>query len=238
LFLHSQSAIEQDHIVSAYVFELAKVHSAAVRDKVLVLLQQVDATLAARVAQGLGVALPTPHGQAGDKQTNSIQEVSAALSTIGKMKHTLQGRCVGILLADGTPRKAVDKLAKAAQAAGAQVKLVAPRKHGVLLSDGKTSAEVAVDFTIDTGPSILFDAVAVLLTPAQADQLSTHPAVRNFVSDAFNHLKAMAMDEGGQHLLNVMGIEPDEFVVDSEQTQAFLDCATHRLWKREARCKG
>lgn len=238
LFLHSQSAIEQDHIVSAYVFELTKVHSASVRDKVLALLQRVDATLAVRVAQGLGVTLTAPHGQADDMPDGSIHEVSAALSTIGKMKHTLQGRCLGILLADGTPRKAVDKLAQAAQAAGAQVKLVAPRKHGVMLSDGKTGTEVAVDFTIDTGPSILFDAVAVLLTPDQADRLSAHPAVRNFVSDAFNHLKAMAMDEGGQHLLNVMGIAPDEFVIDSEETRAFLDCATHRLWKREARCRG
>ncbi len=237
LFLHSQSAIEQDHIVSAYVFELAKVHSAAVRNKVLALLQQVDDTLASRVAQGLGVALPAPKDKARISQAEGLQDVSAALATIGKMKHTLQGRCIGILLADGTPRKAVDKLAKAAQAAGAQVKLVAPRKHGVVLSAGKdnqSGTEVAVDFTIDTGPSVLFDAVAVLLTPARADQLASHPAVRNFVSDAFHHLKAIAIDEGGQHLLNVMGLAPDEFVIDSEQAQAFVDCATHRLWKREA----
>lgn len=241
LFLHSQSAIEQSHIVSAYVFELTKVSDTSVRDKVLDLLAQVDDTLGNRVAQGLGLSVQESKGRAGKQE--GLRTVSGALTTIGKMKHTLQGRCIGMLVADGTSRAAVDRLAKAIQTAGAQVKLVAPRKSGVLLSEakggkgGKQATEVAVDFSIDTGPSILFDAVAVLLTPESADRLARHPAVRNFVSDAFHHLKAMAIDEGGQHLLNVLGIEPDEFVIDSEQAQVFLDSATHRLWKREERSK-
>jgi catalase len=233
LFLHSQNATEQHHIVSAYVFELTKVNSTLVRDKVIALLAEIDESLAARVADGLGLKLNLPATRGKNKTSDrvDIQAVSGALTTIGKMKHTLQGRCIGILLANGSSRKTLDKITKAAKAAGAQVKCVAPHKHGVTLSDGTPAP---VDFTIDTGPSILFDAVAVLLTPERAAALSTQAAAKHFVADAFNHLKAMAIDEGGLQLMVAAGINADAFVFDSGDVQPFLDSATHRLWQREA----
>lgn len=236
LFLHSQNATEQQHIVSAYVFELSKLNSAVVRDKVIGLLAEIDESLAARVADGLGLKLNLPATRGKAKATPHLdrQTVSAALTTIGKMKHTLQGRCIGILLANGSSSKALDKITKAAKAEGAQVKCVAPHKHGVTLSDGTAAS---VDFNLDTGPSILFDAVAVLLTPAQAAALSTQAAAKNFVADAFNHLKAMAIDEGGQQLMAAAGLAADAFVIDCSDVQTFLDSAAQRLWQREALLK-
>src|SRR5450432_2116333 len=60
LFWRSQAPWEQDHIVSAFCFELAKVEVAAVRERMVSTLTQVDGVLAQRVADGLGMAVPAP----------------------------------------------------------------------------------------------------------------------------------------------------------------------------------
>lgn len=60
LFWRSQSTWEQDHIVAAFCFELGKVEVAAVRERMVSTLTGVDASLAKRVAGGLGTDVPAP----------------------------------------------------------------------------------------------------------------------------------------------------------------------------------
>ena len=58
LFYNSQSEPEQEHIVKALRFELGKVETPAIRERMVYMLSQVDKTLAARVAEGLGIDVP------------------------------------------------------------------------------------------------------------------------------------------------------------------------------------
>ena len=58
MFFHSQSAVEQRHIVNALRFELGKCDTLAVRERVLYLLSQIDDGLANDVAEGLGIPVP------------------------------------------------------------------------------------------------------------------------------------------------------------------------------------
>ena len=58
LFYHSQSEPEQNHIVRALTFELGKVETAAIRERMLYQLSQIDKTLAKRIADGLGMTVP------------------------------------------------------------------------------------------------------------------------------------------------------------------------------------
>ena len=60
LFFHSQSPIEQQHIIDAFRFELTRVQTEAVRERVVAQLRNVDEGLALAVANGLGMALPEP----------------------------------------------------------------------------------------------------------------------------------------------------------------------------------
>ncbi|HET9024792.1 MAG TPA: catalase, partial [Burkholderiaceae bacterium] len=60
LFFRSQSRIEQQHIIDALRFELTRVQTAAIRERVVAQLRNVDVTLAQAVANGLGLALPEP----------------------------------------------------------------------------------------------------------------------------------------------------------------------------------
>src|SRR6188474_3054566 len=58
LFFKSQSETEQNHIIKALRFELGKVETVSIRERMLFLLAQVDKGLANRVAEGLGTTIP------------------------------------------------------------------------------------------------------------------------------------------------------------------------------------
>src|SRR6202021_3298820 len=97
-------------------------------------LRNIEEDLARRVADGLGLeAMPTAPKPAAPVQK---MKLSPALQIIGKMKDTLQGRTIGILIADGSDGALVKKIKKAAIEAGATVKIVAPKVGGAKLAGG------------------------------------------------------------------------------------------------------
>jgi catalase len=157
-------------------------------------------------------------------------EVSPALQIIGKMKDTLMGRAIAILIADGSDGAAIRKIGKAATNAGASVKIIAPKVGGAKLADGSM---LAADGQLAGTPSVLFDAVAVILSDAGARALSVESAATDFVRDAFGHLKAIAVDRGGQALLKIANVGKDAGVVDANDKDAFIAAAMTRQWERE-----
>ncbi|RZK34704.1 MAG: catalase, partial [Hymenobacter sp.] len=62
LFWNSQSEPEKTHIVKALRFELAHVQTDWIRERTIVQLAQVDHDLASRVAEGLGMEIPSAEG--------------------------------------------------------------------------------------------------------------------------------------------------------------------------------
>ena len=229
LFFRSQSEPEQAHIASALVFELSKVEHPHVREAMVGHLIHIEQSLAQRVADGLGMAALPDAPKAAKPVTD--QPLSPALQLIGKMKDTLEGRCIGILIADGSDAALIAALSKAATAAGATVKVVAPKVGGAKLSDHHL---LPADGQLAGTPSVVFDAVAVVLSDAGAALLSKEAAAIDFVRDAFGHLKAIAVDAGGLTVLSAAGIERDGGVVDASKPKAFIDAAKTRQWAREA----
>ena len=227
-FFCSQSEVEQAHIASSLVFELSKVETEYIREAMVGHLLCVDASLGQRVAAGLGMPKLPP--AAPTKVPAEDRPASPALQIIGKMKATLEGRAIGILVNDGSDAALVAALSKAAKGAGASVKIVAPKVGGAKLSNGTT---LKADGQLAGTPSVLFDAVAVILSDAGAKALASEGAAIDFVRDAFGHLKAIAIDAGGQHLLQTAGVKPDSGVVAAVETAAFIAAAKTRLWARE-----
>ena len=80
---------------------------------------------------------------------------------------------------------------------------------------------------------MLFDAVAVILSDEGAKALSMESAAIDFVRDAFGHLKAIAVDKGGQALLKAANVARDAGVVDAGDTDGFVVAAKTRQWARE-----
>jgi catalase len=191
-------------------------------------LRNIDETLAARVADGLGFEkMPDPQPAAAPPKD---MDPSPALQIIGKMKDTPAGRQVGILVAEGSDGAVLKKLKKTATDAGATVKIVAPKVGGARLSDGSL---LPADGQLQGTPSVMFDAVCVLLSEEGARLLSKESAALDFVTDAFAHLKAIAVDDGGRSLLKAANVAPDAGVVDAGDRDAFLAAAKTRQWDRE-----
>jgi len=227
-FYLSQTAYEQAHIASARVFELSKVEHLHIRQAIVGHLRHIEVDLAKRVAAGLGLdEMPAAPAAA-----VPVQELPAspALQIIGKMKATLEGRAIGILVADGSDGATIKKIRKASIEAGAAVKIVAPRIGGAKLADGSM---LAADGQLAGTPSVLFDAVAVVLSDAGAKALALESAAIDFVRDAFGHLKAIAADPGGHALLKAANVGDDAGVVDANDRDAFIAAAKTRQWDRE-----
>jgi catalase len=227
-FYLSQTAYEQAHIASALVFELSKVEHPHIRVAMVGHLLHIEKDLAKRVAVGLGFDT-MPDAPAAAAPVRKMAP-SPALQIIGKMKDTLAGRAVGILIADGSDGAAIKRIKKAATDAGANVKIVAPKVGGAKLADGSM---LAADGQLAGTPSVLFDAVAVILSDKGAKVLSMEGAAIDFVRDAFGHLKAIAVDQGGQALLKAANVGQDAGVVDANDRNAFIAAAKTRQWDRE-----
>ena len=231
MFFRSQAALEQAHMASALVFELSKVQTPHVREAIVGHLRNIDEDLAARVADGLGMKrLPPAPSPAAPVLDLAL---SPALRIIDRMKDTLQGRCIGILVSDGTTMRDVDVLRSAARKAGAQVRLVAPRLT-VSDADGRP---VDVDGQLAGTPSTVFDAVASVLTLEEGARLAREACAVDWFRDAFAHLKAIAACEGTRAILKAGGIKPDAGVVAPDQAQAFIALAKTRQWKREPKLR-
>jgi catalase len=227
-FYLSQTVYEQAHIASALVFELSKVEHLHVREAMVGHLRNIEEDLAQRVADGLGLeTLPTA-----PKPAAPVQKLkpSPALQIIGKMKDTLQGRAIGILIADGSDGDLVKKIKRAAIEAGATVKIIAPKVGGAKLAGGSM---MSADGQLAGMPSVLFDAVALILSEGGAKALLLESAAVDFVRDAFGHLKAIAADEGAKALLKAANIGKDAGVVGANEENAFITAAKTRQWKRE-----
>lgn len=231
-FFRSLEKPEQAHLASALVFELSKVETLKVRVRTVSHLRNIDESLAKRVADGLALAdLPDAAPTA-----TPAQEMPAVpeVRIIGRTKDTLQGRCIGILFSEGSDAGVIASLRKAAQKAGADVKLVAPKVGGATLSDGKRQA---ADGQLAGTPSAVFDAIAVVLSAEASRDLVKEAAAVEFVSHAWAHLKAIASDAGGQALLKAARVGNDAGTVEAEDAKAFLAAAATRQWAREPKLR-
>lgn len=229
-FFNSQTEPEQNHIVSAFIFELSKVETLAVRKRVLSQLKNVDPMIAERVAKGLGLEDEVPEFPTKVPVKTGLKE-SPALSILAKAKPTLKGRKVAVLTADGTDAKLVESLRSAAKRHGADFAVVAPKAGGFKAADGSM---VTGDFQLAGGPSVLFDAVFVALSADGAAMLSKEAAAKQWVSDAYAHLKVMGATAESKKLLDKCGVEPDAGVLIGTDVEGFLNTAAKgRVFDRE-----
>jgi catalase len=231
MFFNSQTEPEQNHIISAFIFELSKVESKSVRTRMVGQLANVSSTIAQRVAEGLGMvgeiqSVPTTTPVRTDLPT------SDALSILKKALPGLKTKVVGCLIADGSDATAVLALQKAVTAAGADLKVIAPKIGGALASDG---SRIEADFQLAGGPSVLFDTVYLSLSKEGATLLSTESAAVAWVHDAFAHLKVIGAASAARPLLDAAGVVKDAGVVLGNDHKAFLNRANKgRIWDREA----
>ena len=238
-FYVSQTPVEQAHIAAAFTFELSKVETPTIRARMVSHLLNVDETLAKKVADGLRLPeLPKPAEPA--RPVVTTLKASPALSILGNPPGTFKGRKLGVLVSDGVDAPLLSGVQAAFREEGAVVKLVAPMVGGVKASDGSW---IPADEKIDGGPSVVFDAIAVLLSDTGAQLLTDEATARDFVADAYAHCKFIGHTAAAIPLLEKAGIAPerDSGIVDLKKpgdAAIFVQaCRQLRFWERETTVK-
>lgn len=225
MFYRSMHPAEQSHIVSAFTFELSKCEHEHIPLRMIANLRNVDEDLAARVTKAMNVELPEASSAAAPVID---MPPSPALRIVGNMKKTLEGRVVGILIADGTDANEVSAVEDAIKDAGAHPFVVAPQIGGAALSNGEKKK---ADGQLAGSPSVLFDAVAIILTQEAATEMSGQSSAVQFVMDAYGHLKAIGCSDGARPLIERAGITQDEGITGFGDD--FIAAAKRRFFDRE-----
>src|SRR5688500_9466366 len=144
LFWNSQSPVEKTHIVNAFIFELSRVQTPAIRVRMVSGLLNVAPELAAAVAAGLGMrALPAPMPKVMTRDVTPEVSASPALSLFARPGDgSIRTRRVAIIVADGVNGREVETLAERLAAEGA-VPVILGSRLGRVKSDGGKPIEIS-----------------------------------------------------------------------------------------------
>jgi catalase len=239
MFFNSQTPPEQRHIAMALTFELSKVETPVIRERMVSHLLNIDEELAETVADKLGLKQLPKAADAAVAARDDL-ELSPALSIIENGPDSFAGRKVGVLVSPGADATLLKKLRAEIEKEGAVMEVVAPKVGGVEAADGSWTEG---RYMIDGGPSVLFDAVALVLSEEGAQRLTDEAAARDFVADAFAHCKFIAFTPGAVPLLQKAGVDPDADeglmgLDDPKGITSFIEaCRKLRLWSREMAVK-
>ncbi|SDR96371.1 catalase [Microlunatus soli] len=236
LFWQSMSPVEQQHIIGAYTFELSKVYEQAIKERQLIALANIDATLCAEVAAGLGLGVP--------KATEQPVEMSPspALSQVGR-EWPLDGRLVGIVT-DADPDAAQLRELREEISSTGMVPLI-------IAAHGGSIEDIPIQRTFSNTRSVEFDAVLLAGCPAPApdaqvsrdskagatgdDQLD--PRVMLLIAECFRQAKIIGAWGPGTDALRIAGDYSGVGIVTDPAPGAVLNevrrlLGTHRAWDR------
>jgi catalase len=245
LFWESQSAVEKAHIIRAFRFELTKVQTSAVRSRIVSLLANVADELAQGVAEGIGIDVPEPQPKASSKRIKPEVAVSKALSLFARPGDGgIRTRRIAILVADGVDGEAAATLHEGLLKAGAIPRFVGARLGQVQTEQGEA---LEVEVTLETTPSVLYDAMAVPGGHDAVEKLGITGHALEFIKDSYRHCKPILAIGAGATLLDNAGAsaklssgEPDPGVLtfdEGEAAQAVREfvaaVAKHRHFTRE-----
>jgi catalase len=234
-FYLSQTPLERQHIAGALVFELSKVETRAIRSRVIAHLLNIDDRLAMNVAERLRLDALPPAATRVVPPRADLPE-SPALSILRTAAKTFNGRKLGALVTDGVDGDFLRQLEAEFNEVGATVELIAPAIGGVKTENG---AWVEAHRTLATAPSVLFDAVALVVSPQASKEIAGSRLACAFAGDAFAHCKFIAYTGDARPLLDRalggMALDAGCRQVETAMaaTQFAARCAELRFWARE-----
>ena len=238
LFYQSQTAVEQAHIANAFRFELTRVQTPAVRQRILALLANVDTALAAKVAEGIGMDVPDPLPRASAAPVPSYPP-SPALSLLSRPGHTgIRTRRVAILTGRGVDAAQVLALYQSLLDDGAVPRLVGNMLGKVTGADGET---LDIEVTLEAAPSVLFDAMIVPDGVQAVEALARNAHAIDFVREQYRHCKPiLVLGAGAQLLAKAMvpatlpdGAADPGLLVDAPVDEFKAALEGHRAFVRE-----
>jgi catalase len=259
MFWLSLADWEQQHLVEAFHFELGKVDSMDIRQKMVDHFHRIDEDLAMRCAKGVGIKGPSAQVKkekpqlvpvTGRSNVRSVDR-SPAISMANEAADTIKSRRIAVLAAEGIDLDSLLTVKDALMDEGAVVEIVAKHQGSLGMAQGK---EVKVDKSYVTTGSIMYDAVFVPGGRKGVEMLSQQGDAIQFINESFRHCKPIGAVNEGVNLLNeahlveidlagekTQGALTDKGVVtargqgEKDFVKSFVQAvAQHRHWERES----
>ena len=259
LFWNSMTPPEKEHIVKALQFELSKVDTRAVRQRMLSHLVKINDVLGVQVAAALGEKVQSSHtpvksGGTADslEETHALADATSPTTASGGVQKSkalsmegqpssAKGRKVAILVEAGVDAAQVEAMQQALKAAGASSDIVGPHLGTI---SGKNGANVEAGKTFANSSPATYDAVYVPGGQSAA-MLKQKGDAHMFLAQTYKHAKAIAATGEGVDLLTVSlpeGAASNQMGVVSEREgthtnaaiQKFIAAVGMRHWGRPA----
>jgi catalase len=246
LFWNSQTPTEQQHIISAFRFELSRVQTPAVRERMVAGLLNVAKELAEPIAAGLGMRqLPAPLPKVLERDVTPEVTRSPALSLMTRPGDGgIAARRVAIFVADGVEGESLRTLRASLLAEGAVPRFIGSRLGSV---DADGGSAIEIDATVEAMPSVLFDAVVVPDGSDAIERMTIDGRVLEFLKDQYRHCKPILAIGDGADALKLAGIpttllsgeaDPGLVFANADDVEAGIDAfvialSQHRHFARE-----
>ncbi len=250
LFYNSMTEPEKQHIKDAWKFELGKVETMHIRERMVEHIVRIDKEMAEEVAIAIGVKVPEnvspPHKPSVLEGKRSV-DVSPALSQENTHTGNIKGRKIAALVEDGFDGSAIKELKSILEKEGAMLEVVS-KNHG--MRSASKGSEIKTDKTYLTTGSIMYDAVFIPGGKDAVEKLKKMGDTLHFIKEAYKHCKPIAaIGEGVEvidacllpELLTFDVVSSDKGVVTSRKEgdgkavaeQFIKSIAKHRFWERE-----
>ena len=203
LFWNSQTAVEKAHIIRGFRFELSRTQVPAIRERVVAMLANVADDLAASVAKGLGMPVPSALPKVIENPAPEI-DASSALSLFARPGDgSIRTRRIAILVADGVVGADLKVLHDGLAAQGAVPRFVSARLGSVVDVDGN---RIEVDATMEAVPAVLYDALVAPSGREAIETLGNLGQAAEFVKGQYRHCKPILVLGEGQDLVENAGV--------------------------------
>jgi catalase len=218
LFWNSMTPPEKEHIAKALQFELSKVETLEVRQRMMGHLIQINEVLAAQVGRAIGETVPATENSVDPKGTGDVPAQAATLAgattpttSSGGILRTkglsmeenqpmlAKGRKVAILVAAGVAVGEIQAMKAALAGEAASCEVVGPHL-GPINGEG---GFICASKTFANSSSVLFDAVYVPGGKASVETLEGLPDALRFIDEAYKHGKPIGASSEGVELVAV-----------------------------------
>jgi catalase len=262
LFYNSQSETGKKHILEAFEFELGKVETMDVRERMVELIANIDIELAKNVAMRINVeytsigiiekavdiAENVKDALSKDKKNKSA-DMSPALNQENLRSDSLKGRKVAVLMAEGFNESDYMSFKNHMDKLGVRT-IVVSKMLGDIKGSG--SNKVSPDKSFVTTSSVLYDGLFVPGGDEHIQALSKQGDAIHMINEVFKHCKSIGFMGEAVNLLEVTdlkgiervssgGVNTNMGVVSSTDSGNITDFNTmfenalrqYRHWERE-----
>ena len=231
-FYRSQTKVEQEHIAAALNFELSKVENSAIRHRMVAHLKNIDSKLADELASQLGISSKIDAADAASKPRHDLP-TSDSLSILKSQKQSFAGRKLGVVASRDFDKDKVKNLKDFAAEHEFQIEWISDKIENDGSADG-----IQFQQALAGAPSVLYDAVYLMISADQRDTFRQIPMMKDFLNDALLHKKFIALDKSAEPLLELAGeTKPPAGVFVIQQPDDFKkfhsSLAKLRCWDRK-----